>query len=331
MRMRVLVVINADNGAARDAAVVLSSYFASQGVECVPYISDDLPSCGPAAGFGVPKAVRTDERFQRPFDMAVVLGGDGTILRTARMVASTATPILGLNFGHLGFLADTSDDGVIEPVAAALAGEVKVEKRANLQINVICDSDCPLGCTHANCNECQSQACFVPSPNTEQVDLKQAPPPHTYFALNEVSVARGSSGLIVDFDMLIAGELVASMRGDGVVVSTATGSTAYALSAGGPIVAPSYQGLVVVPLAPHTLVSRAMVTAEHDIVEINISKDEGRREIAIFSDGNLLELGSPVRKVIVQRGALPTVLLHYNQGNFYRKTSEVFFRDARCY
>ena len=327
--MRVLVVVNTDNGQARDAAVLLSAYFSSQLIDCVIFASDDLPPWGPAAGYGLPAEVRNDPRFQERFDLAVVLGGDGTILRTARMVASYQTPIIGLNFGHLGFLADTSEEGVIEPVAAALAGEVIEERRTNLQVDVICDDGCVLSEDDARCVVCMNEGCYHPV-SPEEAEAGQRPSHRSFFALNEVSIARGSSGHIVDFEMNIAGESVARMRGDGVVVSSATGSTAYALSAGGPLVAPGFEGLVVVPLAPHTLVSRAIVTAKSDVVEINLAQDSHRHEIALFTDGNLLALGSAVRRVIVRRGMFPTVLLRSKQGSFYRKTSDVFFRDARC-
>ena len=89
-----------------------------------------------------------------------------------------------------------------------------------------------------------------------------------FFALNEAAVTRGSAGKIIDFTIEVSGAKVADMRGDGLVVATATGSTAYALSAGGPLVAPGYKGLVIVPVAPHTLVARAVLTDTSDIVEI---------------------------------------------------------------
>lgn len=327
--MRVLVVVNTDNGQARDASILLSAYFASQSIECIVFASDDLPSCGPAAGYGLPQQVQGDPRFAVPFDLAVVLGGDGTILRTARMVASFGTPIMGLNFGHLGFLADTSENGVIEPVAAALAGEVVKEVRTNLQVDVICDDDCDRSEADCRCAVCVTGGCYEPVDQDEA--LRGVRPSYrSFFALNEVSIARGSSGHIVDFEIGVSGESVARMRGDGVVVSSATGSTAYALSAGGPLVAPGFEGLVVVPLAPHTLVSRAMVTAKNDVVEVDLSRDSHRNEIALFTDGNLLELGSSVRRVIVRRGMHATTLLRTGQGGFYRKASDVFFRDARC-
>ena len=99
----------------------------------------------------------------------------------------------------------------------------------------------------------------------------------------------GAFGRIVDFSLDISGAHIADMRGDGLVVATATGSTAYALSAGGPLVAPGFGGLVTVPLAPHTLHSRAIVTAENDVVEMGLAPTAADREAAVFVDGELLQ------------------------------------------
>ena len=111
----------------------------------------------------------------------------------------------------------------------------------------------------------------------------------TFFALNELAVTRGAHGRIIDFGLSISGARIAGMRGDGLVVATATGSTAYALSAGGPLVSPGFAGLVAVPLAPHTLHSRAIVTASNDVVEMDLSHNADTREATLFVDGELLE------------------------------------------
>ena len=108
------------------------------------------------------------------------------------------------------------------------------------------------------------------------------------FALNEFSVTRGELGRIIDFGINIAGTHVVDMRGDGLVVSSATGSTAYALSAGGPLCSPEFRGFVVVPLAPHTLLSRSVITGPSDIVEIDLSKNPESREASYFVDGEIV-------------------------------------------
>ena len=144
-------------------------------------------------------------------------------------------------------------------------------------------------------------------------------PARTFFALNELAVTRGANGRIIDFSLGISGAHIADMRGDGLVVATATGSTAYALSAGGPLVAPGFNGLVAVPLAPHTLHSRAIVTAANDVVEMDLSLNRDPREAALFADGELLSFDAPVKRVYVSRGAVPTTLLRYRHDGFYEK------------
>ena len=116
--------------------------------------------------------------------------------------------------------------------------------------------------------------------------------------------------------------------GDGVVVATATGSTGYALSAGGPLVSPGYDGLVVVPIAPHTLRSRSIVTNGSDVVEVSLlcpSEGSYPREATLFVDGEPIEFPAPVRHIYVRRGDEPTILLRYQREGFYEHVSKTFF------
>lgn len=308
--MRVLVVVNKGNASTLDASLLLSAYLSSQGIACTMLDSMQLPAC-----VRLDDGAPLDACLEQPLDLAIVLGGDGTILRTARFVSGADVPILGINFGHLGFLANSSDPGVIAVVAAALSGDVVAERRTNMRIDVVCEGDdCDDG-ADAPAAGADGDLCPGASDGGSR----------SYFALNELAVARGASGRIVDFSMEVSGDHVASMRGDGVVVSTATGSTAYALSAGGPLVAPGYRGLVVVPLAPHTLQSRAIVTAEHDVVEIALAGEASRSEATLFADGEALRFDRPVARVVVRRGDRPTTLLRYQQESFYAQASRVFF------
>lgn len=303
--MFVLVVRNNSNSRALDASLMLGAYLASQGIDHALVDSRDL--VGPAE---VGEVRRT---IEQGVDLVVVLGGDGTILRTARQVGTLGVPILGINFGRLGFLANASDDGVVAIVAAALAGDVVQERRANLRIDVVCEGE--------------------PDPLDDEAGdaaPQSAEPagPRTFFALNELAVTRGANGRLIDFSMGVSGADVAQMRGDGVVVATATGSTGYALSAGGPLVSPGYGGLVVVPIAPHTLHSRSLVTGEADVVEVRLlDPSEGAypREATLFVDGELLEFETPVRHVCVRRGEQPTILLRYQREGFYEHVSKTFF------
>ena len=254
----------------------------------------------------------------------MVLGGDGTILRTARQIGTSGVPILGINFGRLGFLANTSDEGVVAVVAAALAGDVVAEQRTNLRIDVVCEGERDRWGDDAGTLDDPDEG-EEPGGEPSASGFPCGSDARTFFALNELAVTRGAHGRIIDFGLSISGARIAGMRGDGLVVATATGSTAYALSAGGPLVSPGFAGLVAVPLAPHTLHSRAIVTASNDVVEMDLSHNADTREATLFVDGELLEFERPVRRVYVRRGDAPTVLLRYQREGFYEHAARVFF------
>lgn len=300
--MHVLVIRNNSNPQATEASLLLGAYLGMQGIDHSLVDSCDL--VGPAEIGEVRRLV------EGGIDLAVVLGGDGTILRTARQIGMLGVPILGINFGRLGFLANASDDGVVAIVAAALADECVREKRANLRIDVVCEGE------------------RDPWGDGDEPWIDEPEGPRTFFALNELAVTRGANGRLIDFTLGVSGARVADMRGDGLVVATATGSTGYALSAGGPLVSPGYDGLVVVPIAPHTLRSRSIVTSGSDVVEVSLptsSEASYPREATLFVDGELLEFPAPVRHVYVCRGEEPTVLLRYQREGFYEHVSKTFF------
>lgn len=300
--MHVLVIRNNSNPQATEASLLLGAYLGMQGIDHSLVDSCDL--VGPAEIGEVRRLV------EGGIDLAVVLGGDGTILRTARQIGTLGVPILGINFGRLGFLANASDDGVVAIVAAALADECVREKRANLRIDVVCEGE------------------RDPWGDGDEPWIDEPEGPRTFFALNELAVTRGANGRLIDFTLGVSGALVADMRGDGLVVATATGSTGYALSAGGPLVSPGYDGLVVVPIAPHTLRSRSIVTSGSDVVEVSLptsSEASYPREATLFVDGELLEFPAPVRHIYVRRGEEPTVLLRYQREGFYEHVSKTFF------
>ncbi len=293
--VKVVVVVNMTNPKTVEASLVLSTYLASLNIDCVMFDSTDLPDTTYFGGIA-----SGDEPSEEAPDLAIALGGDGTILKTIRLVSGTEAPIMGVNFGHLGFLANSSEPGIVALTAAALSGDVVVEQRTNLRIDVVCEGD---------------------EENDEAAPTGQ----RSFFALNELAFSRGASGRMLDFSVEVSGDFVAQLRGDGMVVSTSTGSTAYALSAGGPLVAPGYRGLVIVPLAPHTLQSRPLVTEQNDVVELILTGDESRRDVMLFADGESLEFERPISRVIIRSGDTPTTLLRYKKESFYTQLSRVFF------
>ena len=144
------------------------------------------------------------------------------------------------------------------------------------------------------------------------------------FALNDMALTRGPLSDMVEFDITVSGHHIDRLRGDGVVVSTATGSTGYALSAGGPIVSPDYTGMVCVPIAPHTIQARAFLTSPSDVVEIFMSDDRPSVP-AIAIDGQFITCDGTVESVAVRRGPGDVLLLDYGPESFYNSVSRVFY------
>lgn len=315
--MRVLIVRNNYNPKALEASILLEAFFDKQSIEYLTYDCDTLRSSQIIIDQDTPDG-------EPSFDLAVVLGGDGTILCTAGQIRTQRIPILGINFGNLGFMANPNNESVIQIVSAALAGEVTCEARTNLRVEVYCEDDLdsmneasegePMNCKDAS------------SWSTVPILKGEEGMPHRFFALNEMVIARGDQGRIIRFNYSISGASMADMRGDGLIVASATGSTGYALSAGGPLVDPSYRGLAVVPIAPHTLQSRAVLTGSSDVVEIDLDASPASRAATLFIDGERIQFDSPIRKIVVATGDEPTLLLRYRSKMFYEHASEAFFK-----
>ena len=297
--MKIIIVANRDNPKTMDALFQIAAYLSSQDIEYVQIDVTDLPDSAFAC---TSNSHQVQELYGSGYDLMITLGGDGTLLHSARLANVIGTPILGINFGHLGFLANAAGESTIALIVDALAGEISYEQRVNLRIQVNCFGD-------------------------EEEPPDSLREPREFFALNEIAVARGAMGHIVDFSFGVSGDHVASMRGDGVIVSTATGSTAYSLSAGGPLVIPSHRGMIVTPLAPHALYSRAIVTEHHDVVEVSFEEGSASaHEVSLFADGDALTFERPISSILVKTGPNPTTMLCHRGESFYRQISRTFFK-----
>ncbi len=231
-------------------------------------------------------------------DLVVSLGGDGTLLRAAKIVGYSEVPILGLSFGHLGFLTGAGSDNVIGSVSDALAGEMHASRRATLDVEL--DMVLPDG-----------------SDLTEH-----------HFALNELALSRGAEGDMVEFDVSVSGTHIDRIRGDGFVVSTATGSTGYALASEGPFVHPDFKGMVCLPISPHTILARAFLTASSDVVELEMCEERPSERVA-FVDGQIAHRGACVERATVRRGPGDVILLDGGSQSFYNSVSRVFYGRVR--
>ena len=281
--MHILVVTNQDNPQAIDASAMLAGYFSQLGLAATYMDVAAIPAPCAAADWISPDP--------EP-DLVITLGGDGSMLRSARVVQKTGAPILGINFGHMGFLTNHSDDGVVKIVSAALAGDMSYERRTTLSLDAYLRG--------------------------------RKDPIEGIFGLNEAALTRGSNRHIVTFTLSISGSAIATMDGDGLLVSTATGSTAYGLSAGGPIIAPGFTGLEAVPVSPHTIRSRSIVTGPEDVIEVELA-ESNVGTTALMIDGEIMEFEAPVERIVVRPGEIPASFLRYKTGGFYQKIAGTFF------
>ena len=332
--MRVLTVVNNANPSAYDASMLLAAYFSTQGIENDVVLSVDLPTPEHLAVGAVNNDRALEDAGIRPFDLAVALGGDGTILRTARVAMLFDAPVLGINFGNLGFLANPSEEGVIPLVAAALAGDVTEDRRACLLVEVECEGDgVPGGARGAFGDEWDdvsgggagARGVAGDSAGCGVAGNGEGDGGRVFTALNEVTISRGSFPRNLEAHLSISGEDLCTLRGDGLIVATATGSTAYALSAGGPLISPGVVGMVVVPLASHTLQSRAIVTERHDVVEAAFDFAEGYTFTEVQLDGTALSFPTPIERVVVRCAEKPVRLLFYKKESFYSRIARTFF------
>lgn len=217
-------------------------------------------------------------------DLMVAVGGDGTLLHTARVVARQSVPLVGINLGRLGFLTDVSPEHMLQTIDAILAGDFDEESRLMLQAEVI------------------------GSGNSSEEML----------ALNDVVLKTGQTGHMQDFTTFVDDQYVNTHGGDGLIVATATGSTAYALSCGGPIIQPNVDALVIVPICPHTLSDRPLVVRAASQIEVRVdSRLNDRPQIACDGDA-FGELGN--NDALRIRVAEESVkLLHPRGLNYYEQ------------
>ncbi|MGM0616116.1 MAG: NAD(+) kinase [Pseudomonadota bacterium] len=215
-------------------------------------------------------------------DLVIVIGGDGSLLGAARTLCKTGTLMLGVNRGRLGFLTDISPDELEQRVGEVLAGQYEVEERFLLDTELYRDG--------------------VAVGNGE--------------ALNEVVVHPGKAVRMIEFELFIDGQFVYSQRSDGLIVATPTGSTAYALSGGGPIMHPKLDVVTLVPMFPHTLSSRPIVIDAASEIRIHIG-ETNQTYPHISCDGQTRAVAKPDDVLVITRKPQRVQLVHPIGHNFY--------------
>ncbi|WP_348217431.1 NAD(+)/NADH kinase [Luteolibacter sp.] len=236
---------------------------------CTAVLDEDTATLAGETG-GIPA-----EEFSTHVDVAAVLGGDGTMLHALSKLGNFEKPVAGINIGTLGFLTSCTDDELDVFASAVAQNRFTTSVRTLLEATV----------------------------------HRPGKPPESFIALNEVTLARGDTGRLISLRAQVNGELLNDYRADGLIVATPTGSTAYSLSAGGPLISPSAAVFVITPICPHSLSQRSLVLSDDSVIELSseamdsgpmIFTVDGRDSIHIES-GDRLEVKKAPRSFLLLR------------------------------
>ena len=278
---RVLLVPNIENPSACSAARAIARSLAEETE--VLLCAADAEKCGLTA-------LATSRAEIGTPDLAVALGGDGTILRAAHVLMDIDAPILGVNLGRLGFLSGAGDKDPVASVRAVLAGKGTEESRSVVSVSV-----------------------RVAGRASEQRE-----------ALNEVFVGRGAGARAVDLAVDVGGARLARWICDGVIAATPTGSTAYSLSAGGPLIAPDLRAILLVPVGAHSLKARAVVLSEAARVSITLP-DTARADACVVVDGDVLPCGDGLERIDIETSPVRVRLVQLEGRGFIPAVRDTFF------
>lgn len=262
---RVGVCLKPDQPQLADVVRTLEAWLVEHGVEVLQ---------GPQAAAATGTAPTPRSELAEKVDVIIVLGGDGTLLAVARAIGGRSVPILGVNLGTLGFLAETSQDELYEALETVLAGGFLLEERTRLAVEV------------------EREGEVVGS----------------YLALNDAVFARTALSRIVDLEVRADGADVTTYYGDGLIVATPTGSSAYSLSAGGPLLLPGVGAMLLTPICPHTLTQRPLVLPDTCKLEICMHNPRGG-DVQLTMDGQVGCVLHEGDRVAVRRSEHPTRLL----------------------
>ena len=252
---------------------------------CEVYVSENFSDVHPDV------IATSSSEMYKSVDFVVVIGGDGTILRVARSAAIFDTPILGINFGTLGYLADVEKINAIDAIEKVLNGDFTIENRMMLEPYV------ERGCV------------------SHEINL----------ALNEVCITNSVCSRMIKLSVEVNGEYFDTFRADGIIVSTPTGSTAYNLSAGGPILSPHTELMTITHICPHTLYARPFVIDGNDVVRIRVQSNYNNVQMSCDGQSTVQMKNDDV--IVVKKSRYVTRIIKTTNMNFYdilrRKMVEV--------
>lgn len=260
------------------------------------YLEQHGKQCSIQSGDSSCSSGYTDEKnIPEDVDCILVLGGDGTLLQAARETLFRGIPLLGINLGTLGYLADVEECDIEEALSLLLEGAYEIEQRMMLSGRILPAAD-KIRDDH---------------PETEILSSKM-------HALNDIVITRCGTLQIIRFRIWVNGQVLNEYEADGVIIATPTGSTGYNLSAGGPIVEPRAEMLLITPVCPHTLNTRTIILAPEDVIEIEIApgRDNTIQKVEVDFDGSNRQILSSGDRVEIRRADRKTGIVKINKISF---------------
>ncbi|HEY8188161.1 MAG TPA: NAD(+)/NADH kinase [Pyrinomonadaceae bacterium] len=230
---------------------------------------------------GCPVPEVAEDKLAASVDLVLVLGGDGTMIATARLMGETEVPVLGVNYGGLGYLAEFRIEELYTGLESILAGNCRLDKRVMLDVELL--------------------------RNDNQLSRNRV--------LNDVVINKSALARIIEIEAYLNQQFVNSFRADGLIVSTPTGSTAYNLSAGGPVIFPSMNAVVVTPICPFTLSNRPIVGPDDAVIELRLKTDQ--EDVALTLDG---QVGFPLKvedRVVIRKSRTTFNLVQPMSRNYF--------------
>ena len=225
-----------------------------------------------------------DEKELASVDFALVMGGDGTLLRASHIFSPAGVPMLAIRFGKFGFLTDTEPAALRDALEKVIQGRYKIDERMMLQAEVIREG--------------------------KRIGKAEA--------LNDFVITKGPLARMLRLGTHVSGTYISTYSADGLIVATPTGSTAYSLSAGGPLVAPNLKVIIITPICPHTLNARSLITCSKEVVDVVVESDQG--DVVILTvDGQLGIPLEPGDKVSVRESKSKAKLISVNGMTFFNK------------
>jgi NAD+ kinase len=257
----------------------LASWLAARGIELLGGPEIERERVEHATGCSVTEVPQ--EQLAGDVDLILVLGGDGTMIATARIIGKSEVPVLGVNYGGLGYLAEFRIEELYTALESILAGNYRVDRRVMLSVE-LCRGDEPITRNRV---------------------------------LNDVVINKSALARIIEIDAYMNQQFVSSFRADGLIVSTPTGSTAYNLSAGGPVIYPSMKAVVITPICPFTLSNRPIVVPDESEIELRLRT--ANEEVALTLDG---QVGFPLKvedRVLISKSETTFNLIQPANRNYF--------------